>query len=219
MTAAATTPVGTFDEAALVTALKRGSEDAFASLVDLHGAAMLRVARTFVTSRAVAEEVVQETWLRVLRGLPAFEGRSSLRTWIFVILANCARRRAAREARSIPFAALLEGEDAGAAVPPEQFFPSDHPRWPGCWSTVVDGWSGVPEERLLSRETREVLARAIAGLPPGQRAVMTLRDVEGCSADEVCDVLGLTPENQRVLLHRARTRVRARLAPYLEVGT
>lgn len=202
-------------ERELVEALRRGEEAAFAHLVDRHGASMLRAARLHVSSTAVAEEVVQETWLRVLRSLPRFEGRSSLRTWIFVILGNCARRRARQEGRSVPFAALAAAEE-GPTVAPERFFPADHARWPRCWSTLVDGWFDLPDEQLLTRELRDVLDRALAALPRGQREVMTLRDVEGWSGAEVCSYLELTPENQRVLLHRARARLRAALAAYVE---
>lgn len=199
----------------LVAALRQGSESAFAELVDRFGGSMLRAARMRMPSAALAEEVVQETWLRVLQGLPSFEGRSSLRTWIFVILGNCARRRAQQERRSVPFTSL-GGEDFAPAVAPEHFFPADHPRWPRCWTTLVDGWADVPDTRLLSLEIRDVIRRGLAALPHGQREVMTLRDVEGWSADEVCSYLGLSPENQRVLLHRARARVRATLSAYLE---
>lgn len=200
-------------EAELLAALRQGNEDAFVELIDRYGASMLRVARLRVSSDGVAEEVVQETWLQVLRGLPTFEGRSSLRTWIFVILAHCAGRRARLEGRSVPFASL---DDDGPTVSPDQFFPPDHPRWAACWSSVVDGWAEVPDRVIVASETREVIRRALAGLPEGQRAVMTLRDVEGWGADEVCELLDLTPENQRVLLHRARARVRAVLDRYLE---
>jgi RNA polymerase sigma-70 factor (ECF subfamily) len=195
----------------LLRRLRAGEEEAFAELVDRFGASMIRAARSWVSSRAVAEEVVQETWLRVLGGLDRFEGRSSLSTWIFAILGNCARRRAQREGRSIPFASVApEG-----APEPGDFFPADHPRWPGAWSTVVDGSFGVPEERLLGAEVRDRVAEAIAALPRGQRDVLALRDVEGWSAEETCSFLGLTPANQRVLLHRARARVRSELRSYL----
>jgi RNA polymerase sigma-70 factor (ECF subfamily) len=200
----------------LVAALQEGSEAAFAELVDRYGASMLRIARLRVPSEAVAEEVVQETWLQVLRGLPRFEARSSLRTWIFVILANCASRRARLEGRSVPFASLTDPEDDGPTVSPDLFFPADHPRWPACWSSLVDGWAEVPDDALVASETRGAVRRALDRLPEAQRLVMTLRDVEGWSAEEVCAGLELTPENQRVLLHRARARVRATLAGYFE---
>ena len=199
------------DERRLLAALRSGEEWAFAALVDALGASMLRVARLRVSSGAVAEEVVQETWLAVLRGLDGFEGRSSLRTWIISILGNCANKRAQRESRSVPFTSL----SVEPVVSPEHFFAPDHPRWPRCWSTLVDGWAAVPEERLLSREVRGVVRTAMAALPAGQREVMTLRDVEGWSSGEVCDFLDLTDANQRVLLHRARAKVREAIRNYL----
>lgn len=203
------------DELRLVEALRRGEEAAFATLVDRYGASMLRVSFLHVPSREVAEEIVQDTWLHVLRGLSTFQGRSSLRTWIFAVLANCARKRAKREGRVLPFTAL-ERDAAGPAVGPEHFFDADHPRWPRCWSTLVDGWAGVPEERLLSHEVRGLVLGALGRLAPGQRTVMTLRDVEGWTAEEVCDFLHISPANQRVLLHRARARVRDAIQDYLD---
>lgn len=203
------------DELRLVEALRRGDEAAFAMLIDRYGASMLRVSFLYVPSREVAEEIVQDTWLHVLRGLQSFQGRSSLRTWIFAVLGNCARKRAKREGRALPFTALERDSD-GPAVGPEHFFDAAHPRWPRCWSTLVDGWASVPEERLLSREVRELVGKALGRLAPGQRAVMTLRDVEGWTAEEVCDFLRISPANQRVLLHRARARVREAIQGYLE---
>jgi RNA polymerase sigma-70 factor, ECF subfamily len=202
-------------EQELLGALRRGDEQAFITLVDTHGASMLRLARVYVRDRAVAEEVVQEAWLGVLRGLERFEGRSSLRTWLLRIVANLARTRAVREARSIPFSALAGAElDAeGPSVPPERFRgPQD--RWAGHWATPPEPWNR-PEHELLSAETRAQIVVAIDALPERQRRVITLRDVEGCSAAEVCNVLELSETNQRVLLHRARTKVRQALDDYL----
>ncbi len=175
---------------------------------------MLRVARLYSRSQEVAEEVVQETWLRVLQSLDSFEGRSSLRTWLFVILGNVARTRAEREGRSTPLASL--GDDDEHAVSEDRFFPSSHPRWAGMWSTLVDAWDAIPDERLLAGEALGKLRAAFAQLPGRYAAVFMLRDVEGWPADEVCSVLGLTPANQRVLLHRARSRIRASLEDYFE---
>ncbi len=159
-------------------------------------------------SRAVAEEVVQETWLAVLTGVDRFEGRSSLKTWLFRILANKAKTRGQREARIVPFSALaVDGDEDQTAVPVERFARG------GAWATPP---RGVPEERLLAAETRARIAEAIAALPQNQRAVITLRDVEGLPAEEACNVLGLSETNQRVLLHRARAKVRAALERYLE---
>lgn len=169
---------------------------------------MLRIARLYASSHAVAEEIVQDTWVRVLGAIDAFEGRSSLRTWIFAILENCARRRMEREGRSLPFAAL----DARAPiVEPTRFFPPDHPRWAGMWTTLVDSWRDKPQDYLESNETRAAIIEAIRALPPNYATVFVLRDVEGWPSGEVCELLGISAENQRVLLHRARNRVRASL--------
>jgi RNA polymerase sigma-70 factor (ECF subfamily) len=202
-------------ELELLRALRRGEEQAFTTLVDRHGASMLRLARVYVRDRAVAEEVVQEAWLGVLHGIEGFEGRSSLRTWLHQIVANLARTRAVQEARSVPFSALAGGEvdEEGPSVPPERFRgPGD--RWAGHWTRPPQPWSG-PEHELLSAETRARVVAAIAALPAAQRRVITLRDVEGWSAQEVCNVLQLSETNQRVLLHRARTSVRRALDDYL----
>ena len=205
------------EETALLERLRAGDELAFESLLGEYGASMLRIARLYVRTQAVAEEVVQDTWLRVLQSLDGFEARSSLRTWIFVILANVARTRAEREGRSMPMASV--DDDTEPSVPQERFFPGSHPRWAGMWSTLVDSWDGVPDEHLLGEEAREQLRRVVDKLPQNHAAVFTLRDVEGWPADEVCSFLGLTPENQRVLLHRARAKIRAALEGYFEVQT
>jgi RNA polymerase sigma-70 factor (ECF subfamily) len=182
--------------------------------------AMLRIALMYVSSRAVAEDVIQETWLGVLQGIGHFEGRSSLKTWIFRILANTAKTRAQREGRSIPFSSLADADADGAepVVDPDRFFPASDPTAPNTWSSPPHSWNGLPEERLLSRETAERIGAAIQALPPAQRAVITLRDVEGWSAEEVCDQLGVSDGNQRVLLHRARGKVRQALEDYLGEG-
>jgi RNA polymerase sigma-70 factor (ECF subfamily) len=197
------------EERALVEGLRRGDEDAFLRLVDLHGGSMLRVARSFVPTYALAEEVVQEAWLGVIRGIHGFEGRSSLKTWIFRIVVNTARTRGVREARSVPFSSL----GAEAAVEPERFLGPDHPGTPGAWATPPHEW---PALRLEQKETRTVIATTIAELPPLQRQVISLRDIEGWSAEETCNALDLTETNQRVLLHRARARVRRALERYLD---
>ena len=204
------------EDARLIAALRRGDEDAFTALVRQHHGALLRYAGVFVKDRAVAEEVVQETWLGVIRGIGMFEGRSSVKTWIFTILANRARTRGEREARSVPFSALLarEMEDDEPAVDPDRFLPADHPQWPHHWAAAPQPWN-APEERLLAAETRAVVDRAIAALPPVQREVITLRDVVGMEAEEVCRMMDLTDGNQRVLLHRARSRVRRALDGHL----
>lgn len=204
------------EDTLLLERLRAGDEAAFESLLRAYGGSMLRVARLYVRTQAVAEEVVQDTWLRVLESLDRFEGRSSLRTWIFVILGNVARTRAEREARSVPIASL-DDDEAEPSVSADRFFAANHPRWAGMWSTLVDSWESVPDERLLGAEGREQLRKVVERLPPNYAAVFTLRDIEGWPAKEVCTLLGLTAENQRVLLHRARARIRSALEEYFEV--
>jgi RNA polymerase sigma-70 factor (ECF subfamily) len=203
----------THDDQELVAGLRAGDEEAMATLVDRHGAALLRVAMGYVPSRAVAEEVVQETWIAVLRGIGGFEGRSSLKTWIFRILTNTALRGGSRERRSVPFAALAAEEAAGPSVDPDRFLPADHERWPGHWVVMPARWP-TPEEGLLSGETRAVILAAIEQLPKAQRTVLVLRDVEGWSSEDVCAALEISAGNQRLLLHRGRTRVRAAIDDY-----
>jgi RNA polymerase sigma-70 factor (ECF subfamily) len=204
-------------DAALVEALRAGDESAFAELVDAYHALLVRVSSTYVSSRAVAEEVAQETWLAVLEGIDGFEGRSSLKTWIFRIAANIARTRGVREGRCVPFASLPggDGERSEPAVEPDRFLPPDHARFPGHWARGPVSWED-PEEQLLARETRTLVLAAIEGLPPAQRRVITLRDVAGWPAEETCRVLDLTDGNQRILLHRARSKVRAALERHLD---
>ncbi|MEP6976721.1 MAG: sigma-70 family RNA polymerase sigma factor [Thermoleophilia bacterium] len=200
-------------DSALLERLRAGSEDAFGEIVDSYGPAMLRVATLYVRDRSLAQEIVQDAWVNVLGGLDGFEGRSSLKTWIFVILGNCARRRAEREQRTIPFADPHESS-LDASVDPDQFFAATHPRWPGAWSSVVEDWRTLPEDRLASAEATDAFRAAIAKLPARYAVVITLRDIEGWSADEVTTLLDVSPENQRVLLHRARARVRMSLVDY-----
>ncbi|HEX6582459.1 MAG TPA: sigma-70 family RNA polymerase sigma factor [Thermoleophilaceae bacterium] len=201
-------------DAALVAALRGGDADAFATLVDRHSPAMIRVALAYVPSRAAAEETVQETWIGVMRGIDAFEGRSSLKTWIFRILTNVAMRAGARERRSLPFSALAEAENTGEpSIDPDRFLPADHALFPGHWAIMPTRWP-TPEEGLLAGETREVIAVAIAKLPAAQRTVIALRDVEGWSSEEVREALEISAGNQRILLHRARSRVRNAIEDY-----
>src|SRR5919108_4635786 len=200
-------------EKQLLEALRAGDERAFASLMDEYSSSLLRVAMGYVGNRSVAEEVVQETWLGVINGLDRFEGRSSLKTWIFRILTNTASSRGQRERRIVPFSSLTGDDDEEASVDPDRFFPPDHPRYPNHWSVGPTAWE-TPEEGLLSAETRTVVLEAIDELPPSQRAVVTLRDVEGWTPEEVCDALELSEGNQRVLLHRGRTKVRMALERY-----
>jgi RNA polymerase sigma-70 factor, ECF subfamily len=201
------------EDARLVEGLRAGDEAAFAAVMRMYGAGMLRVAQIYVSSRAVAEEVVQEAWLGVLRGIGRFQGHSSLKTWLFRIVANTAKTRGVREARSLPFSAL--GDDAREpTVDPERFLGAGE-RFPGHWAVPPESWARVPEERLLAEETMDVIRREVERLPAAQRAVITLRDIEGFSAEEVCNALDLTETNQRVLLHRARAKVRSALEEYM----
>jgi RNA polymerase sigma-70 factor (ECF subfamily) len=208
-----TGPTPSSEDLALVERLRAGDETAFMELVDQLQPAMLRVARMYVSTTAVAEEVVQDAWLGVLRGLHGFEGRSSLRTWIFRILTNIAKTRGQREGRSLPFASLA-GDDLDApAVDPDRFdSPEGSSR--GRWSTLPDDWTGIPEDRLLGHETLDVIGRVIASLPPMQAEVIRLRDALGWTSEEVRNALDLTETNQRVLLHRARAKVRSALERY-----
>ena len=201
------------DDTILVRALRRGDEDSFADVVDAYSPALLRLAMTYVRTADVAEEVVQETWLGVIRGIGAFEGRCSLRSWLFTILKNTAISRGERERHSLPMSSLSPEVDDGPALDPDRFLAADHPRWPGHWAIGPTAWP-VPEEGLMAAETREVIADAIRELPPTQRAVIALRDVEGWAPEEVCEALEVSEGNQRVLLHRARTKVRAALEGY-----
>ena len=201
------------EESLLVEALRSGDESAFAQAVDRFTPAMLRLARVYGLGADAAEDVVQETWLRVLRSLSQFEGRSSFRTWLFAILGNCARGRSDAERRSVSVSSFeSEGDHS---VDESRFFPAQHSRWAGMWSTLVDSWETIPDERLLAGEARDRFRQAIDALPARYATVFVLRDVEGWSSDEVCVLLDLSPENQRVLLHRARTRLRAALEEYL----
>jgi RNA polymerase sigma-70 factor, ECF subfamily len=200
-------------DARLVDGLRRKDESAFAELMRMYGAGMLRVARMYVSSRAVAEEVVAEAWLAVLSGIDRFEGRSSLKTWLFRIVANTAKTRGVREARTIPLSALSDDEGE-SAVDVDRFFGPDA-RFPGHWSAPPQSWAGAPEERLIADETLGVIERAIEELPPLQAAVITMRDVEGFSAEEVRNAFDISETNQRVLLHRARSKVRRALEEYL----
>jgi len=212
-------PVASAADLELVARLRAGDEAAFAEVVGRYHASMLRVALMYVSSRAVAEEVVQEAWLGVLRQLDRFEGRSSLKTWIFRIVTNTAKSRGAQERRTVPFSALVaaETEPGQPAVEPERFLDQRH-RWARHWATPPQAWDGLPEARLLSEETMGEIQRVIDGLPPVQRAVITLRDVEGCTGAEVCGMLDLSEGNQRVLLHRARVKVRRALERYFGGG-
>ena len=199
-------PVGGGAEDRALAALRAGDEAAFLELVNRHHGAMLRVASMYVRSRAVAEEVVQEAWLGVLRGLHLFEGRSTLKSWIFSILVNCAKARGLREARSVPLSSLDPSpDDEGPSVSADRFR-DEGDRWAGHWSEPPEPW---PDARVESSELVAIVAEALETLPPTQRTVMSLRDVDGWESAEVCALLDISEGNQRVLLHRARTKVRA----------
>lgn len=204
-------------ETELVTALRAGDESAFATLVETYHIKMLRLARTMVDDPTVAEEVTQETWLGVLRGLAHFEGRSSLQTWIFTILSNCARTRAQRERRTIPFSQFFGDEqDESPTVEAGRFYASG--RFQGHWRQFPNDWQELPEQQFLAQETLGITQAAIDLLPANQRAVIILRDIEGLTASEVCNILQITESNQRVLLHRARAKVQKALDHYFSEG-
>ena len=175
---------------------------------------MKRVARSYVASDAVAEEIVQDTWMAIVTGIDRFEGRSALSTWMFSILTNQAKSHSARERRALPFSSISPTEPDEPSVDPDRF-QTDDEAWPGHWATPPRPWQ-KPERRLLSLEAREQLKQAMARLPERQRLIVVLRDIEGLSAEEVCDLLALSQENQRVLLHRGRSRLRAFLEEYLD---
>jgi RNA polymerase sigma-70 factor (ECF subfamily) len=201
-------------EADLIKRLRAGDERAFEEAVESFYPAMIAVARGYVRSRAVADEVVQDAWLGVMRGLEGFEGRSSLKVWVLQIVANIARSQAVREARSVPFSSF-KLEDDEPLVDPARFHPAGD-RFPGHWRWYPTDWRTLPEAKLLATETLELVQRAIEELSEAQRVVITMRDVAGCTAAEVCETLDITEGNQRVLLHRARVKVRAKLERHID---
>jgi RNA polymerase sigma-70 factor, ECF subfamily len=207
--------VAAAEETDLLVRLRAGDERAFETLVEAHHGAMIAVARTYVKTDELAEEVVQETWLGVLKGIDRFEGRSSLKTWIMRILVNTAMTRGGREARSVPFSSLALADEGEPAVEPERFRPPGE-AFAGHWARYPGDWTQLPEEKLVGRESIEVAKRAIEELPASQRRVITMRDVAGYSAQEVCEALDMSAGNQRVLLHRARSRARAALERHLD---
>ena len=197
-------------ETDLLAALRTGDEAAFGRLVDELSPGLKRMARLYVSTEAAADEVVQETWLGVVKGLDGFEGRSSLKTWTFRILINIAKTRGVRDGRSLPFSSAFDAADGDEDDPlaPERFLAAGHDRYPRHWAIGPSPW---PEHALETAEAIRVIRETIDRLPDTQREVITLRDMVGCTASETCDALGLSEANQRVLLHRARTRVRAAL--------
>jgi RNA polymerase sigma-70 factor, ECF subfamily len=206
-------PRSPVDDQELVERARGGDEDAFALLVRGYSPMLMRLARMYVPTDALAEDVVQETWVAVVRGLERFEGRSSFKTWLFRILVNRAKTRGVREHRSIPFASVSgssdEDGDEGPTVDPARFTSE------GAWTSAPADWRDDPETALDSAEALRVAREAIAELPERQKIVITLRDLEGLSSDEVRNVLDLTETNQRVLLHRARTKVRKALEDWI----
>jgi RNA polymerase sigma-70 factor, ECF subfamily len=207
--------VASDDDPHLIELLRNGNEAAFVALIDRYSDTMVRLAMFYVTAWPVAEEVVQETWMSVFEHLGHFEGRSSLKTWMFRILTNYAKTWAQREGRSIPFSSRsgMSTDHTEPAGESNRLLPADH-HWAGHWVSVKR--EEMPEERLLSQETRMCLERAIEALPPNQRKIIILRDIEGRTSDEICSTLGISEGNQRVLLHRARSKVRSALEKYFQ---
>jgi RNA polymerase sigma-70 factor (ECF subfamily) len=203
------------DAKALVEAAKNGDEQAFATVVEKYHASMLRVARMFVKDDQTAEEIAQDTWIAVIEGIDRFEGRSSFRTWLFTILSNKAKTRAVRDGRIVPFSAIASADAASGedAVDADNFLGADHERAPYHWSAKPQPWT---EDKVLADETVAHVHAAIDELPPTQREVIRLRDVEGWSPEEIAEVLEISPGNQRVLLHRARAKVRNAIEGYVD---
>lgn len=203
------------DDRELVCALQRGDEAAFRRVVTMYHAGLVRTARCYVRTQALAEEVAQDTWVAVIRGIDRFGSRSTFKTWLFHIAVNQARTRALKEARSVPLP-VGDDDDEGPSVPASRFLARDHPRWPGHWCAEPTDWGVLPEQVVDSGATRQLIDATIATMPALQRQVITMRDIDGLSADEVCEILDISAANQRVLLHRARSKVRARLEVHFE---
>jgi RNA polymerase sigma-70 factor (ECF subfamily) len=209
---------GSAAQAELLERLRAGDRDAFAELVDAWSPVLLRVALLHVSTRASAEEVVQDTWLAVIGQLDRFEGRSSLKTWVYRILVNAAKQRGTKEGRTLPLSSLPARADTGPTVDPDRFRGPDDP-YPGDWRVYPKPWvMPSPEQAMLAGEIRTEMAAALAGLPDRQRIVITLRDIEGHTTAEVCEILEITPVYQRVLLHRARAFVRGKLEEYFSAS-
>ena len=205
------------EEIELINALRAGSESAFVKLIDTYHASMLRIAMLFARDPSLAEDIVQEAWVGVLHGLARFEARSSIKTWIFRILVNTAKSRATREQRTIPMSALWDrsSERFEPAVEPERFRPPDAPQYAGGWASFPLSWGDAPEEKLIAHETQMQIRAAIEALPANQRIVVSLRDAEGWTTEEIRNILQISDANQRVLLHRGRSKVRRSLERYL----
>jgi RNA polymerase sigma-70 factor (ECF subfamily) len=204
-------------DAVIVARLRDRDEAMFVTLVDAWSPGLLRAARAYVADEHTAQDVVQEAWLGVLRGIAGFQQRSSLRTWVYRILINCAKTRGVRDARTIPASSLAPtDEDYGPTVDPARFRGPDD-QYPEGWRSFPAAWPS-PEDDAVAAETRRQLAGALAGLPARQRIVVTLRDVEGYTSDEVCDLLSISAANQRVLLHRGRAALRTTLEAHWMSG-
>jgi len=217
ITAARNRPKVTYEELELIASLRQGEETAFATLVERYHGRLLRFAQSFVSSQAVAEEVVQETWMAVLKGIHRFEGRSSLKTWIFQILQNLAKTKGKREHRYVSFfdvgSSTDPEEDCG--IEPERVRTSSHLTSHQTISPTTRD-ENTPERLLVAKESLAQIEQAIHALPSNQRQVIVFRDIEGIDSEEICQILNITATNQRVLLHRARTKVRQALHPYLQ---
>ena len=205
------------DNGSLLTSLREGDEGAFTWLVQQYHNSLVRLAINYVGDYAIAEDVAQETWIAVLKGLDRFEGRSSVKTWIFTILTNRAKTRGQREKRSLPFSELDTALENQPTVDPQRFKPLNSQAFPGHWALKPASWENIPEQTMLSQELLNVVRKAVSELPPGQQAVIELSDIEGFSSNDVCNILGISETNQRVLLHRARAKVREALEDYLKM--
>lgn len=203
------------DEVLLIKSLRAGDDSSFTRIVEQFHTSMVRLAYTILGDQAIAEEVAQETWLAVLQGLQGFEGRSSLKTWIFTILTNRAKTRSQRESRSTSYFELEESFLESPSVNPDRYNPPAAEKWPGHWAKKPISWTNIPEETLLSSEVSDTIKFAIDSLPKNQKVVITMRDIDGFSSEEVCNILEISETNQRVLLHRARAKVRQTLEDYL----
>jgi RNA polymerase sigma-70 factor, ECF subfamily len=205
------------DDLLLIEQLRSGNEAAFVSLVEHYHSVMLRLALVYVTERTVAEEVTQQTWRVVLEDLDQFEGHSSLKIWLFRELINCATMRAQREGRRLPFSSLPDDSAlTEPTVDAARFWPADH-RWAGHWVAFPSDWEDLSEDGLLSQQTRAYLDQAIEALPPSQRAIILLRDIEGWTSDETYHLLGISEATQRILLHHARSQVRGALEKHFVI--
>lgn len=207
------------DEVELVNLLRQRDETSFAQLIEQHHSSLVRLAGVYVQDTTTAEEVAQEAWLAVLHGLDQFEGRSSLKTWIFTILTNKAKTRSQREKRTVSYTDLEDSLQGQPAVDPKRFNDSSIDPWPNHWTagSAPVSWAGIPEEVLLSQETMHLIQKTIDALPENQRLVITLHDQDELSTQEICNILGISETNQRVLLHRARARVRQALENYFQL--